>query len=135
MDAGRLPLPDQMAYDRKALLCCLECAGSILEVGRLKTYTYAELEEEIVRRREVEEGSLAEHLSHEKESLSAIAAALRQAIAEKKFDHCPYYYWRLADELLPRRTARVVKKALMGVFRELPAGLAYLGLYPAPEDT
>jgi NTE family protein len=135
MGAGKLPFPDQMAYDRKSLLCCLECAGSILEVGRLKTYTYAELEEEIIRRREVEERRLAEHLSHEKESLSAIAAALREAVAEKKFDHCPYYYWRLADELLPRRTARVVKKALMGVFRELPAGLSYLGLFPMPEET
>jgi len=131
--SARPRFPEAMAFERKPLLGCLECAGMILEVGRLRTFSYMELEEEILRRRDFEEKHLAEHLAQGKDSLAAIAAALRRAVAEREFEHCPYYYWRLAEELLPRRTARVVKKALESVFRELPAGLAYLGLAAVPE--
>ena len=131
---ARPAFPEAMAYERKPLLGCLECAAIILEVRRLRTYSYAELEEEILRRRDFEEEHLAGHLAQGKESLSAIAATLRRAVAEREFEHCPYYYWRLAEELLPRRTVRVVKKALEGIFRELPAGLAYLGLAEVPDE-
>jgi NTE family protein len=133
--AGRPPFPEAMAYERRPLLGCLECAGMILEAGRIRSYSYAELEEEILRRRDFEEGQLAIRLAQGKESLTAVAAALRQAVADRKFEHCPYYYWRLAEEILPRRTAAVVKKGLEGLFRELPAGLAYLGLLSGHDGT
>ncbi|MCX7026628.1 MAG: patatin-like phospholipase family protein [Spirochaetes bacterium] len=131
--AYRPPLfPDTMAYDRKLLLGYLECAALILEVSRLRTYTYVELADAVARRTDFEERSLAEHLGRGKESLPAIAATLMKAVAERKFEHCPYFYWRLAEELLPKRTGKVVKKALSGMFHALPAGITYLETFARP---
>ena len=59
---GRPPFPEEMAYDKKTLLCCLECAARIVEVERIKPYSYVELAEEIARMRDLEEGRVAEFL-------------------------------------------------------------------------
>ncbi|HEY9055147.1 MAG TPA: patatin-like phospholipase family protein [Rectinemataceae bacterium] len=119
-------LPDRMAYDPRRLLCRLECAASMLEVDRLRPYSYAQLDAAIRAKAEAEESLLASPGLGEGQSLPARISALRKAVSERKFDRCPFHYWMLAGQILPRRTARVVRKALEGIFPALPVGLDYL---------
>ncbi|TXT43863.1 MAG: Uncharacterized protein FD137_1713 [Spirochaetes bacterium] len=118
-------LPERMKFERKLSLALMECAASSLEVDCIKKHTYESLFLEIEQRQTAEEEKLSSHLKDAKDSPAALAKALRQTVADKVFDACPYYYWRLAEELLPRSAAKVVHKALSKIFQGLPAAIIY----------
>lgn len=132
--AGR-PLPDRVEYpeakrhDRRRLLVSLECAASVLGVERLRRYDYAGLAAAIAGRREEVETKVRDTLSRTDKGAASLSGALRQAIAERRFDDCPYYYYRLIEGALPGTAGSVLLRALLRLNPELPLGLAYL----APE--
>jgi NTE family protein len=127
-------MPERMKFERKLLLAQMECAASALEVDRIKKHTYKSLSREIEQKRASEEEKLSSHLKNAKESPAALAKALRQTVADKVFDSCPYYYWRLAEELLPRSAGRVVHKALSRIFQDLPVAMIYFDQQFAPDE-
>ncbi len=127
-DAGEpLPeFPERMRWDRKLLLKSLECAASILEVERIKLYSYGELTASILGRLAIEKARVSKLLTEGKLGKLGIVAMLRQAIAKRSFEGCPYYYWRLAEEALHDTTEAVILKGLVALYPELPAGLDWM---------
>ena len=118
--------PKAMRHDRDLFLKYLECAASTLEVPRLRAYRYVELEAAIAAKKVEDELAIADALRGAQETRAAIAATLRESIARREFVGSPYYHLRLLDELLPKTAGRVLRKALLGFFPELSAGMAYL---------
>lgn len=123
----RLPeFPEVMRYDRDLLLKYLECAAAILEVERIKVYSYDDMAEAIDGKKKVDEMRVSDFLKEGKEEKAGIVTMLREAIANRSFDGSPYYYWRLVEEFLPSAAGAVFRRALVGLFPALPSGLAYL---------
>jgi NTE family protein len=123
---GNPAFPPQMVYDGRKLLKYLECTASILEVERICRYTYEEFLLEIRRVKDQEENKIQEHLNAGDETIAGIISTLRSAISDKNFERCPYYYWRMAEELLPKSAGKVLRKALFRIFPELSAGMGFL---------
>ena len=119
--------PEVMRYDRRLLLKYLECAASILQIERVRAYNYNELTLAIDRKQKADETKVANLLQEGKNKRMAIVAMLRETIANRSFEASPYYYWRLIEEFMPKSAGAVLKRALVGLFSELPAGLFYLG--------
>jgi NTE family protein len=126
-EAGRASpeFPETMRHDRDLLLKYLECAAAILEVERLRAYGYDELAASVAEKKSAADSRVADCLGQARKGKTGIVAMLRESIAKRTFDGSPYYYWRLVEEFLPQNS--VIRKALIGHFPELPAGLAYLG--------
>lgn len=123
----RLPeFPEVMRYDRDLLLKYLECAAAILEVERIKVYSYDDMAEAIDGKKKADEMRVSDFLKEGKEEKAGIVTMLREAIANRSFDGSPYYYWRLVEEFLPSAAGAVFRRALVGLFPALPSGLAYL---------
>lgn len=123
----RLPeFPEVMRYDRDLLLKYLECAAAILEVERIKVYSYDDMAEAIDGKKKADEMRVSDFLKEGKEEKAGIVTMLREAIANRSFDGSPYYYWRLIEEFLPSAAGAVFRRALVGLFPALPSGLAYL---------
>jgi NTE family protein len=119
-------LPDRMRWDRRKLLVHLECAASILDVERVKAWTYAGLADEISRKRAAEEEHIQKLLGGAKGGMRGQVSTLRKAIADRSFDHSPYYYARLIASAVPKTAGAILGKALVGLYPELPAGMAWL---------
>lgn len=119
-------LPDRMSHDRRRFLVFLECAASALEVERVKAYTYAGLEAAVKEKWEAVEAKVAAASAGGGSVLRNIAPMLREAIADRRFDECPYYYYRLLGEVFPGAAGALLEKALVGFYPELPAGAAWL---------
>jgi NTE family protein len=118
--------PKAMRYDRDQFLKYLECAAAILEVPRVRAYRYVDLEAAIAAKKVEDEIAIADALRGAQETRAAIAATLRESIARREFVGSPYYHLRLLDELLPKTAGRVLRRAMLGLFPELSAGMAYL---------
>lgn len=124
--APSVDFPEAMRHDRDRLLKYLECAASILEVPKVKAYGYKALQIAIEAKRLAEDERIVALIDNGTLKATGIAKMLQNAIANRSFDGCPYYYWRLAEKYLPRATLALAKKALVGFYPELPAGLDYL---------
>jgi NTE family protein len=117
--------PEALRHDRDLLLKYLECAAAVLEVERLRVYRYDEMAETVAGKKNAAEARIADFLEQGSDGRKGIIAKVRESIAKRSFDGSPYYYWRLVEEFLPK--TGVLHKALVGLYPELPAGLAYLG--------
>ncbi len=122
----RLPLPVYMRHERDRLLAAMECAAVILDVARLRVYTLDELAAAIEERRSIIDARLAELKAGSDRGLRHLAPILRQTISRREFIECPYYYYRLIGDVFPPSAARVLKKALVRLNDELPAGIAWI---------
>lgn len=118
--------PKAMAHDRDFLLKHLECAAAILEVPRLKAYRYGDLAAAIEERKKEDEDKIAEMLKGGADKIAAAIAMLRESMANNIFKGSPYYNYRMSEVLLPKTAGSMLRKALMRLFPELPAGIAYL---------
>lgn len=121
----KTPFPKAMCYDKDLLLKYLECAASIVEVPRIAGYSYQSLAAAIARNRREDEQKIAELLEGNADKRAAIVATLRDSMASRSFKGSPYYYFRMMEEFLPRAAGAVLRKALVGIFPELPSGIAY----------
>jgi len=119
--------PKYMLHDRDLLLKYLECAALILEIPRIREYSYEDLTAAIEKSRLEEEDRIAELVKGGAEMRAEISARLKEAIDSRSLAGSPYYYFRLIDEFMPKAAASMLGKALVGFFPELPAGLEYLG--------
>lgn len=120
------PVPDHMRYDRRKLLVLLECAGTILGVERVAEYDYDGLARAIMERRSRCEQDMRDMESASKGGLSGLAPALLEVVRSRTFSECPYHYFRLAQESLPRRAQPITLRALEALHPELAAGIAWL---------
>ncbi len=77
--------PKEMLHDRNLLLKYLECAASILEVPRIRTYGYGDLLAAIAERKKGDEDKIAEILGGGADMRAAIVAMLRESIASRSF--------------------------------------------------
>ena len=119
-------VPDRMKHDRRKRLVLLECAASILDVERLRTYSYDECAAAIKERREAVDSKIAAAKAEYGKGLMNLAPALRETIATRSFSECPYYYYKLIGEVFPKSAARMLKKALSRMYPELPVGIAWI---------
>lgn len=124
--------PERMCHDRRRLLVSLECAASILEVERVRRYTYGELAQAIATKREAVEKKIAEDLAAARLKSLSLATALGEAVRQRKFEECPYYYYRLVAEALPTSAGGMLEKALVGFYPELLPGAAWLAGHEGP---
>ncbi|HUX38665.1 MAG TPA: patatin-like phospholipase family protein [Rectinemataceae bacterium] len=118
--------PEAMRHDRRRLLVSLECAASILAVERIRRYDYSELAAAISRRHAAIEAKIHVDMTRAEKGAASLAGALRQAVTERRFDECPYYYYRLIDQALPKTAGAMLRRALLRMSPELPVGAAYL---------
>ncbi|MHB9151877.1 MAG: patatin-like phospholipase family protein [Spirochaetales bacterium] len=122
----KTPFPKAMRYDKDLLLRYLECAASIVEVPRIAGYSYEDLAAAIERNRRDDENKIADLLEGNADKRAAIVAMLKESMASRSFKGSPYYYFRMMEEFLPRAAGAVLRRALVGIFPELPSGIAYL---------
>lgn len=115
--------PEEMRYDKRLLLRYLECAATVLEVERVKAYTYESLAAAVKARRDEEEARISSLLAS---GQSVITAMLREALDRKLLDGCPYLYARLVEECVPGAAGAIFRKFFLDFYPALPAGLAYL---------
>lgn len=118
--------PAELCLEGSPLLAYLECAARILEVPRVRAYSYDDLEAAIGEKRLSEDERISELLGKGGESRSGIVAAVKDAVANRSFSNCPYHYLRLVEEIFPNKAGALLEKALMGIWPELPAGLSWL---------
>lgn len=118
--------PPRMAHDPRRLLKDLECAASLLEVPRIRIYRYDTLARAIAGRRAEEEAKLAALLGDPRTGRRSLAALVRSDVAAGVLGGSPYHTWRLVEALFPGRTGNVLRRTLVGLTPELPAGIAYL---------
>lgn len=119
-------LPARMRYDRRKLLVALECAASILGVERIRAYTYAQLVAAVAERRLTVDKKIAEALSGARGRPATLARALRAAVMKRRFDECPYYYYRLIGGIFSNSAGAMLEGALVSLTPELPVGAAWL---------
>lgn len=118
--------PGDLGKDGRMLLAYLECAARILDIPRVRAYGYDDLEKAIGERRILEDSRIEEILGQGDETRTRIIPALKDAVANRRFDSCPYHYLRLVEELIPNPARALLERAVMGFWPELPAGLAWL---------
>jgi NTE family protein len=118
--------PEAMRYDRDLLLKYLECAAAILGVPRVKAYKYGDLAAAIDARRKADDEKIAALIENGTIKVTGIVKMLQNAIVNKSFDGSAYYYWRLAEKYLHGKPLSMTKGALVGLYPELRAGIAYL---------
>ena len=112
-------VPDWMKkHDRRKRLVLLEYAALILDVERLRSYSYDECAAAIKERREAVDSKIAAAKAEYGKGLMNLAPALREAIATRSFSECPYYYYKLIGEVFPKSAAEMLKKALAKVYPE-----------------
>lgn len=129
--ADRLParaFPRPMLHERNRLLAFLDCAACVLELPRIRRYSYSELEVAILAAQSEEEARIAELVSDPPDSLASHLAKLKESVASLAFKGSAYYNYRLSEELMPGSAGDLVRKALCRHFDALPAGLAWLGI-------
>ncbi|MEN6364667.1 MAG: patatin-like phospholipase family protein [Rectinema sp.] len=117
--------PDYMRHDRRKLLLSLECAASALGVERIRAYSYESLAAAIEFRKMAVESKIAE--TEARSGLRTLAPALREAVTKRRFDECPYYYYRLIGDAFQKTPGSLLRKALVGFYPELPAAAAWIG--------
>lgn len=118
--------PKYMRYDKRKLLIALECAASVLNVERIRTYTYAELRTAIAEHRYEVENTITAATASSRKGIMNLAKVVSEAVATRQFTECPYYYYRLVNTLFPESTARILKNTLVRIFPELPVGAAFI---------
>jgi NTE family protein len=124
---GPMPeFPEWMRSDRRGLLKSLECAASILEVERIRAYGYSELAAAVATKKAEVDSRLARLGEGDAGERAGTLEALRKAVADRRLDGSPYYYWRLVEDFAPKPTQAMLKKALVALRPELPAGVGYL---------
>jgi len=123
---NNLLLPEHMRYDRDHLLTSLECAASVLRVQRIRRYTYQELNTAIETQKNLEGQRLSTFLGQQKNKEKDTKTMIRQAMDQGVFEHSPYFYWQVLDRNVPQAAQKTLKTALVRLFPELPAGMAYL---------
>lgn len=119
-------LPAYMRHERNWNLAAMECAAMILGIERLRVYTLEELSALITERQKAIDMRISRLKAGSERSLRSFAPVLRQTITKREFIECPYYYFRLIDEVFPPSAATVFRKALERLNAELPAGIAWL---------
>jgi NTE family protein len=117
--------PKYMRYDRRKLLIALECAASVLNIDRIRTYTYTELRTAIAEHRYEVENKIAAATASSRKGIMNLAKVVSDAVATRQFAECPYYYYCLINKLFPKSTARILKNTLVRIFPELPVGAAF----------
>ncbi|MHB0855316.1 MAG: patatin-like phospholipase family protein [Rectinema subterraneum] len=118
--------PKYMCYDRRKLLIALESAASVLNVERIRTYTYAELRTAIAEHRYEVENKITAATASSHKGIMNLAKVVSEAVATRQFTECPYYYYCLVNKLFPKSTARILKNTLVRIFPELPVGAAFI---------
>ena len=93
---------------------------------RIRRYDYSELAAAISRRHAAIEAKIHVDMTRAEKGAASLAGALRQAVTERRFDECPYYYYRLIDQALPKTAGAMLRRALLRMSPELPVGAAYL---------
>lgn len=132
--SSKAAFPKAMLHERDLCLKYLECAASIVEVPRIASYSCDELSSAISRKRGEDEAKIGEILEGGADKRKAAIAMLRDSMASRSFKGSPYYYYRMVEEFFPRAAGAVARKALAGIFPELPAGIEYLRLKERSTD-
>ena len=123
--------PERMRHDRRLLLKCLECSASVLGVGRIREYTYAQLAAEIGRRKAEEDARAARAIgSGEARGAKRLERFLVAAWKEGRFEGTPYFYTLLARATPVSKAREAVFLLLERTFPELRAAEPWFSLEP-----
>ncbi len=118
--------PKEMEHEKNLLLKYLECAALILEIPRIKRYSYKAMREAIERKLADEEAKIQGLVKEGEDRIAATINVLRESSKTGIYKGSPYYNYRIIEELMPASAWDVMSKALAKFHPELPAGLAYL---------
>lgn len=93
--------PQYMCYDRRKLLVALECAATILNVERIRAYSYGELESAILKSVRTTEDKIARVVDTSKEGLIALMKGLKETILNGVFHRMPLLLLSACQDALP----------------------------------
>ncbi len=128
--------PEAMRHDRNLLLKHLECAATLLEVERVRGYTYRSLAAAIDERRAAEDERLrafaAEAIGSRKrpsfDTRRGIENLIRESLRKRGFDETPYYIVGLLRLTSSGHVRGFLEQALGTFWPSLDAGLRYFEL-------
>lgn len=124
--------PRYMCYDRRKLLVAMECAASILNVEKVRAYSYGQLTSAILKSAAAMEEKISGVVHTSKEGLKKITQGLKETVMKEEFTECPYYYYRLVKVLFPSSSSEILTKALEKFNPELPIGAAWITCHTSP---
>lgn len=116
--------PDEFQHDRRQLLKYLEICSHVLEIPRIKQYSYGSLTDAILTRvKDIEaavDSVIEEHeLDDSARSSELLDAFLKDIFDKKTRERHPYFYLRLIRQFKPTTALRLAEKGLRKLNPEL----------------
>ena len=141
--AFRALAPEYCRYDRRMTLVCMECAAAAVGVERVADRSIEDLRSAIVEAREAIDASIRrQREDDEVGSWDRAVTWVRSFVTNEdapdeesdQGKRTPYYYVRLAGEVLPGPSRTLALKALAEFYPDLPLGLFYLERHAGGES-
>ena len=112
--------PRVLAHDPRTLMKLLDCAASILELDRIRAWTYRELAAEVAAAAARDDAEV-----HRSAGATGLGAAVADAVRSGVLGVTPYRSWLLVQAHFSGPPRKVLERMLIRLHPTLPAGLAY----------
>ncbi|TXR53812.1 patatin-like phospholipase family protein [Reinekea thalattae] len=123
--------PDEMKHDRRDLLKIVDTCAQLLQVDKIKAYSFSDLisaiNEELADTENKAKRFLAKHhLDSDQATLKLLDALTKEVMTRELLSENPYYYYLLMKDHNHKRTIAIAEKALFGLVPELEILKFYL---------
>lgn len=116
--------PDSMEHDRRQRLKAMEICAHLLDINRIKQYSYDTLTDAILQKVQEIDASvqalIEEHqLDDSARSSAMIDAFVKELFHSKNLQRNPYFYLKLVLHFNPTTALRLAKKGILRLYPEL----------------
>ena len=126
----RLIFPRRVGFEKNLLLVLLDCAADVLDIERVREYSYAELYKAIREKQAEIDGSIRSEVGENgvsAKSSKRIETSVKHSLKREDFEKPLYYYYTLPDFLLREKVAVLLKTRIFGLFPKVRAASFLFG--------
>ncbi len=122
--------PEENRHEKNALMILVDSAATILELKRIRTYTYKEMIAEIKTQKSEIDKKIQTILSGSSDNqiINTADSLLKDVFNRELYREHPYYYYRLVQLVLPEKMQQFLSKGIKILFPEMIPGLIFLEL-------
>ena len=122
-EAVRLIFPKRSRFDRRWLPIFVDCAAKSLSMERIRKWEYNEIFEEMLKREQSVRDRFYSMIESDRKEIESF---IRKEIRKRHLIKTPYIYHLFAEQFLPEKLKKPLKRLLGEVFPELAAGACFL---------